>query len=128
MSFCILSADRTAKERILFQVNPKPLKFLYQAKLTDHIMETLLTFQHGNTQSLDISPSGLEISSIVSILEKLIGILTSTVPTFPLTLTWLATDPTCSPFLSSLLKTPPLERDTISNIVPFFLLLLLLPT
>lgn len=64
-------------------------------------MTTALTLQHGNAQSLEMSPSRLHIPPVVSISQELIGVLASTMPTFPLNFALLTPDMACFSFFPS---------------------------
>ncbi len=91
----------TAKEHILIQVEPKSLVFFEKTKRTDPIMMAVLTLKHWDSRVLYMPPSCLQISFIVPITRKLIGIPASTVPTHPINLPFLAADVAIGSFLSS---------------------------
>jgi hypothetical protein len=67
--------------------------------MADHIVVTLLALEHGHLQVLHMPPSGLQISLVVSISGKLLGILAPTVSTRPVDLTLLAADLAICSFL-----------------------------
>src|SRR5579859_4241945 len=67
--------------------------------MAEHIVVTLLALEHGHLQVLHMPPPGLQISLIVSISGKLMGILAPAVSTLPVDLTLLATDLAICSFL-----------------------------
>src|SRR2546427_6098290 len=82
----------TTKEHILIEIEPKPAIFLQNTKPTDHIVMRVLALKHWDSQALDVTPSRLQASFVMSIPYKLIGILASTVATRPVDLPFLAAD------------------------------------
>jgi hypothetical protein len=49
--------ESTAKERALIQIQPQTLKFLQDRIVADHIMLTLLAFEHRHEASPPLVPS-----------------------------------------------------------------------
>jgi hypothetical protein len=82
----------TTEEHVLLQIDPKSLKFLEDTEGANHIVVALLALQHGHLQMSHLSPSRLQIPSIISISRKLIGILASAISTLPVNLACLAPD------------------------------------
>jgi hypothetical protein len=62
-------------------------------------MLAMLTFQHGHLQVLNGSPACLQFTPIMTVSYELVGITTSTVPTFPVNFSCLAV---CLPWLAFL--------------------------
>src|SRR5882762_907396 len=75
--------------------------FLQNRILTNHIMLALLTFQHRHGQVFNDSPACLQFTPIMTVPDELIGIPTSTVPTFPVNGSLLALELPWLAFLSS---------------------------
>src|SRR6266481_3024477 len=94
-------ARPTTPQDILIQIQPKSVMFLQNLEITDHIMLTFLTFQHGDLQLLDLSPACLQFTSIVAVPCEIIRISASTVFTLPMNFSWLIAYLTRCPFLSS---------------------------
>src|SRR5205823_6586778 len=67
----------TTQEHILIEIEPKPALFLQNTQSTDHIVMTVLALKHWDSQALDMTPSRLQASFLLSIPHKLIGILAS---------------------------------------------------
>src|SRR5207302_515890 len=70
-----------AQDDILVQIEPEALIFLQDRKVADHIMATLLTFQHRHPQLLDAAPARLQTATIMPIPCEVLGILATTLPT-----------------------------------------------
>ena len=50
--------ESKAYERALIQIQPQTLKFFQDRVVADHIMLTLLAFEHRDLQVLHLSPTG----------------------------------------------------------------------
>ena|GEM_PF-6377489 len=66
-------AQPATEEYILIQIQPKTLELLQDREGADHIMPTLLAFQHGHLQVFQMPPSRLQIAQVLPIAGKLIG-------------------------------------------------------
>jgi hypothetical protein len=86
-------AQPTAKEHPLIQIQPKASVFLQDRIVTDHIVPTPLTLHHRHLQSFDLSPSGLERTTIMPISREVVGILTPTMTALPIDLADVSTHP-----------------------------------
>ena len=86
---------------ILIQIQPKPVVFLQNRILTDHIVLAFLTLEHRYPQVLDLPPARLQLSAVMAIAREIIGITTSAVFTLPINFSRLFIYLTSKPFLSS---------------------------
>ena len=94
-------AQTATKEHVLIQIQPEALVLLQDREGADHVMLTLLTLQHRHLQVFQMAPSRLQISSVMPIAGKLIGVRTSTRGTLPINRMRCAADLTGSSFRSS---------------------------
>ena len=94
----------TAKEGILLEIDPKPLILLQQSKRTNHIVMAALTFHHRNGQRLKVTVPCFQIPLIMAVSREVIGILASTMPTFPVNFSLMAPGSAGLSFFSSQLR------------------------
>src|SRR5437660_3641134 len=73
----------TTPEGILRQIHPKSLILLKNSIIADHIMLAVLTFQHRHVQILNDSPACLQLTTIMTIPDELVGITALTMLAFP---------------------------------------------
>src|SRR5229473_3350116 len=69
--------------------------------MAEHIMPTLLTFQHRHSQRLDAAPARLQAAPIMAIARKVLRIAAATLPTHPIDFPWLSADMAHRSFLAS---------------------------
>ncbi len=67
-----------AQNNILIQIQPEALIFLQDREVADHIMTTLLTFQHRHSQPLDAAPARLQAAPIMAIACEVLRISAAT--------------------------------------------------
>jgi hypothetical protein len=93
--------ESAAQDDILVQIQPEALIFLQDREMANHIMATLLTFQHRHPQILNAAPARLQAASIMPIAREVLRIRTATLPTYPINHSWLFADMTYRSRLSS---------------------------
>jgi hypothetical protein len=91
--------ESTAKEHILIHIQPKALKLLQDREVRNHIVLTVLAFQHGHLQIIEMTPACFQAPTVMPITRKLVGIRASALPTVPINLACLRTHPSWFSFL-----------------------------
>jgi hypothetical protein len=94
----------TAKEGILLEISPKPLRLLQESKPANHIVMAALTLHPRNLQRLKVTVPGFHIPFRMPVSREVMGILASTMPTFPVNFLLMATGSALLSFFSSQLR------------------------
>jgi hypothetical protein len=93
-----------ASEGILLEIYPKPLILLQESKRTNHIVMAALTLHQRNLPRVKVTVPGFQIPLIMPVSREVMGILASTMPTFPVNFLLMATGSAVLSFFSSQLR------------------------